>query len=76
MNNPPMNDETERIKHLEMQLAHLQRQYDVLNDVVTEQSMLLDRVNKRISKWEQEVDRIKNVTDSESHPLDEKPPHY
>ncbi|WP_372895994.1 SlyX family protein [Stieleria sp.] len=71
-----MKNEIERITHLEIQLAHLQRQYDVLNDVVTEQAMLLDRVNKRIAKWEQTVDRLKNASEPTSDPQDEKPPHY
>ena len=71
-----MKNETERITHLEIQLAHLQRQFYVLNDVVTEQAMLLDRVNQRVAKWEQTVDRIKNATEPTTHPQDEKPPHY
>lgn len=61
---------------LEIQLAHLQRQYDVLNDVVTEIAMQLDKANKRMSKWEQTVDRLKNSSEPASDPLDEKPPHY
>ena len=72
----PMKNDTDRIIQLEIQLAHLQRQYDVLNVVVTEQSMQLDRATKQIAKWEQTVDRIKNATESLGDPLDEKPPHY
>lgn len=71
-----MKNDTERITHLEIQLAHLQRQYDVLNEVVTQQAALLDRVNQRISKWEQTVDRIKHLSEPAGDPLDEKPPHY
>lgn len=71
-----MKSETERVTTLEIQLAHLQRQYDVLNDVVTEIAMQLDKANKRIFKWEQTVDRLKNSSESAADPLDEKPPHY
>ncbi len=45
-------------------------------DVVTEQTLQLDRVSKRIAGWEQTVDRIKNASDPSGDPLDEKPPHY
>lgn len=71
-----MKSETERITDLETQLAHLQRQYDVLNEVVTQQANQLDSVVKRIAKWESTVERIKNATDPIGDPLDEKPPHY
>jgi SlyX protein len=71
-----MNSESERMTQLEIGLAHLQRQYDVLNQVVTEQALQLDRVNQRIAKWEQTVDSLKNGSDQETDPLDEKPPHY
>lgn len=71
-----MKSETERIVELEIGLAHLQRQFELLNGVVTEQAMELDRANKRITKWEDTVQRLKSAGDSTADPLDEKPPHY
>ena len=74
--NVVMKNESERITDLEIGLAHLQRQFDVLNTVVTEQAMQLDRATKRITKWEQTVERMKNSSEPAADPLDEKPPHY
>ncbi len=71
-----MKTQQERITELEISLAHLQRQYDVLNEVVTEQTSRLDRVVKQIARWEQRLDRLKHAVETESDPLDEKPPHY
>ncbi|MCA9138489.1 MAG: SlyX family protein, partial [Planctomycetales bacterium] len=71
-----MKSENERVTTLEIQLTHLQRQYEVLNDVVTQLAMQLDQVNKRIAKWEQTVDRLKNLSEPSTDLLDEKPPHY
>ncbi len=71
-----MKTDQQRITELEITLAHLQRQYDLLNEVVTEQTSRLDRAVKRIEKWEQNVDRLKNAVETGSDPLDEKPPHY
>ena len=74
--NVGMKSEIDRIVELEIALAHLQRQFDVLNDVVTEQAMQLDRATKRIDKWEQAIERMKNTADSSTDSIDEKPPHY
>lgn len=71
-----MKNESERITELEIGLAHLQRQYELLNAVVTEQSLQLDRAIKRIEKWEHAIQRLKNDPQSPADPIDEKPPHY
>jgi SlyX protein len=71
-----MKTDQQRITDLEISLAHLQRQYDLLNEVVTEQTSRLDRAVKRIKTWEQNLDRLKNAVETDSAPLDEKPPHY
>ena len=71
-----MKSESERLTELEIQLAHLQRQYEVLNEVVTRQADQLDQAKKQIAKWEESVDRIKNAVEPTVDPLDEKPPHY
>ena len=71
-----MNSESTRITDLEVALAHLQRQFDLLNEVVTEQATRLDQAFKRIEKWEQKLDGVKNAAGSETDPIEEKPPHY
>ncbi|MEO1617795.1 MAG: SlyX family protein [Planctomycetota bacterium] len=71
-----MSSEQERITNLEISLAHLQRQYDMLNEVVIEQTRELERATKQIAKWENEVNSMKNQMESPGDPLDEKPPHY
>lgn len=71
-----MKNESERLIELESQLAHLQHQYDALNEVITEQASRLQSMHKRVEKWEQQVDRLKNASDSASDPLEERPPHY
>lgn len=71
-----MKSDQQRITELEMDLTHLQRQYELLNEVVTDQAARLDRALKRIEKWEEGLDRLKNSMDGPGDPLDEKPPHY
>ncbi|MEM6471486.1 MAG: SlyX family protein [Planctomycetota bacterium] len=71
-----MSSPDDRVTKLEENLAHLQRQYDLLNEVVIEQSLELNRTRKQIAKWERLVESLKNRLDSPSDLLDEKPPHY
>ena len=64
---------TGRFEKLEAHLAHLDRQLDQLNEVVTQQSQELDRLKKQVGRVSQtlertELDHIKSV--------DTKPPHY
>jgi uncharacterized coiled-coil protein SlyX len=69
-----MPDELEqRLEKLESHLAHVEREYEQLNEVVIEQSRLLSRMQKELGKTSRavetiELERIKaNV---------QKPPHY
>lgn len=59
-----------------MQLTHLQRQYDVLNQVLIDQSNEMTSLRKRLNKQEQMLDEVKRGSESMGDPLDEKPPHY
>jgi uncharacterized coiled-coil protein SlyX len=67
------NSLEERLQKLETHLAHVERQYDELNQVVIEQSRIITRLQKELSKTStavetMELDRIRaNNT---------KPPHY
>ncbi|MEM0926852.1 MAG: SlyX family protein [Planctomycetota bacterium] len=71
-----MTPDKERITKLEISLAHLQRQYEILNEVIVEQSKELDRMRKQVQKWERAVESLKHRLDGPSEPLDDKPPHY
>jgi SlyX protein len=71
-----MNDHGDRITELEVQLAHLQRLYEQLNEVVTEQAMRADRRDRRIVELQDQLKALKTKSEPESDPLDEKPPHY
>ncbi|MCG8649515.1 MAG: SlyX family protein [Pirellulales bacterium] len=66
----------ERLTELEVQLSHVQRLYEQLNDVVTEQTMAADRAQRRVEELERQVRRLKEKVQEPEDPLDEKPPHY
>ncbi len=68
-----MSDASQRLEKIESHLAHLERQYEQINQVVIEQGRLLARLQKENSKVSSametiEIERIR-ATDS-------KPPHY
>jgi uncharacterized coiled-coil protein SlyX len=63
----------ERLKAVESHLAHLEHQYDQLNQVVTEQARALAKLQTQQQKVSQtvesiELERIKSTN--------AKPPHY
>lgn len=67
-----MND-SERFEKIETTLAHLERQYEQLNEVIIEQARQIKRLQsqqQRISETVEtaELDRIKSTNP--------KPPHY
>ena len=69
--------DSDRITELEIQLAHLQRTYDQLNEVVTEQALRLDQMVAAKKQQDAKIDRLLAAHDEQStDPLDEKPPHY
>ena len=62
-----------RVAQLETSHAHLEHQYDQLNEAVIAQGKLLNRLQKRLEQLDttlqsQELERIGNAQ--------EKPPHY
>ena len=69
-----MKDETaQRLDKLESNMAHLEHQVEQLNDVLVEQSKLVERLKKEVQRQSaqlqnQELESIKaNIA---------KPPHY
>lgn len=70
------HDLNERITELEIQLVHIQRLYEQLNEVVTSQAMDADRMQWRITQLQTQVKELKEKPAEQTDPLDEKPPHY
>jgi SlyX protein len=70
-------DPQERMTELEIQLAHVQRLYEQLNEVVTEQSGRIDLLERRCHQLQTQYKELKErQPESGLDPLDEKPPHY
>ncbi len=65
-----------RETELEITLAHLQRLFDQLNEVVTSQALELDQMQRRVTRLETQIKELKLKSTSAEDPLDEKPPHY
>ena len=65
-----------RIEELEIQLAHLQRTCEQLNEVVTDQANIIDQMNGRVGRLDSMVSDLKQASEESGDPLDEKPPHY
>ncbi len=70
------NANNSRVCELETQIAHIQRLYDQLNEVVTDQSKDIDRMRRQISALQSQIKEIKEKPLPAADPLDEKPPHY
>ena len=73
--NSPMTDETSehRLQRIESHLAHLERQYEELNQVIVEQGKALRRLQSQGQRLAEtietaELERIKSTNS--------KPPHY
>jgi uncharacterized coiled-coil protein SlyX len=65
--------DTARLEKIEAALAHLERQYDQLNDVVIEQARVLARLQKEFAKTSDAVQAIELERIRVNNP---KPPHY
>ncbi|MGB7327587.1 MAG: SlyX family protein [Rubripirellula sp.] len=67
----------DRLTELEIQLAHVQRMYEQLNDVVTTEAMRGDRIQRKVDALTVQLKEVKNKSaEPATDPLDEKPPHY
>ena len=66
----------DRLTELEVQLAHVQRLYEQLNEVVTAQAMENDRISRQLIRLQRQLKEMKQPEESSFDPLDEKPPHY
>lgn len=72
---PP--SEPERLTEVEVQLSHLQRHVEQLDDVITELGRLADRQTRKILTLENQLKELRDKPrEAAIDPLDEKPPHY
>jgi SlyX protein len=65
-----MSDAQHRLTELEIKLTHQERLLDELNEVVTEQRNVIDRLEKRTVMLE------KALFSMQEEPANEAPPHY
>lgn len=63
----------ERAERLEASLAHLERQVEQLNEVVIEQSKLLERLKKEVQRQSAGMQSLELERMKANNP---KPPHY
>jgi len=69
-----MNDETlQRIERLESHIAHLEHQVEQLNDVVTGQSKLVDRLKKQVQRQSDALETMELERIKANNP---RPPHH
>ncbi|MBI5386484.1 MAG: SlyX family protein [Verrucomicrobia bacterium] len=69
-----MNDEhTARLERIESALAHLERHYEQLNEVVIEHGRSLARIQSLLQRLGQTVENIELDRIKSTNP---KPPHY
>ncbi len=67
----------DRLTQLEIQLAHVQRLYEQLNEVVTEEAMRADKLQRKVDALTMQLKDIKQKsTEPTGDPREEKPPHY
>lgn len=67
----------DRLTQLEIQLAHVQRLYEQLNEVVTSEAMRADKLQRKVDTLSSQLKEVKQKSsEPDRDPLDEKPPHY
>ena len=69
------NQSAERLTNCESALAHLQNDYEALNEAVLLQAKQIDRLESVIEKLTEQIEESK-TPESPRDPVDEKPPHY
>jgi uncharacterized coiled-coil protein SlyX len=68
-----MDDVSQRLERIESHLAHLEKQYEELNQVAIEQGRLLARLQKECAKVSDGVGTMELERIRSNNP---KPPHY
>ena len=68
---------SEDLTKLQIQLTHLERFVEQLNEVVTSQAETIDELSRKIRRVDESVVDLKaKLPDEPSAPEHEKPPHY
>jgi uncharacterized coiled-coil protein SlyX len=69
--------DSERLTEVEVQLSHLQRHVEQLDDVITELGRLIDRQARTIVALENQIKELRDKPrEAAIDLLEEKPPHY
>jgi uncharacterized coiled-coil protein SlyX len=63
----------ERLQTLESHIAHLERQYEQLNEVVIEQGRALTKIQRELAKTS---DAVQTMEIERIRGNNQKPPHY
>lgn len=66
----------DRVTELEIQLAHQQRLCEQLNQVVTEHTQQILRLERIIVRLEDQIKAVRELRKEGFDPRLEKPPHY
>lgn len=70
----PMDQETSgRLESLESNIAHLERQYEQLNEVIVEQGRV---IKKLLSQQQRMAETVETVEIDRIKATNAKPPHY
>jgi uncharacterized coiled-coil protein SlyX len=70
------SEPTSRLTALEIQLAHIARQVEQLDEVVTEQALAADRQRQTIRRLIEQIAELRAKPEVAIDPPEEKPPHY
>ena len=65
----------ERLNNVESALAHLQKDFDALNDAILMYAKRFDKIHGLLDQMSEQIREAKTAESTED-PLDEKPPHY
>ena len=71
----PSPNNANRLTELEMSLMHLQGDFEMLNDVVLDNSQRLQKLTLMLQRLTDRLDRV-NENESPRNLEDERPPHY
>ncbi len=69
-------DLSNRVTELEIQLAHQQRLCEQLNEVVTDHTQQIIRLERIIVRLEDQIKSMRELRKEAFDPALEKPPHY
>lgn len=66
---------SERLNNVESALAHLQKDFDALNEAILMYAKRFEKIQGLLDQLSGQVQELR-PTEPATDPLDEKPPHY